>query len=117
MRDLRSRLAELESQPDAQRALLVGRPDSVKALANLADGGDAPVVRYLALRELSTVMADYKGRLQDDELLADVRAVARRAKRETHHRLARELGGDSAKAKEILKWFEKRLAKLGRATP
>lgn len=117
MRDLRSRLAAFESQPDAQRALLVGRPDSVKALANLADGDDAPVVRYLVLRELSTVMADYKERLQDDELLADLRTVARRAKRETRHRLACELGGDSTKAKEILKWFEKRLAKLGRTTP
>ena len=117
MRNLRSRLAELESQPDAQRALLVGRPDSVKALANLADGGEAPVVRYLVLRELSTVMADHRECLRDDKLLADVRAVTRRAKRETRIRLSSELGGDSAKAGKMLNWFEKRLAEFGRATP
>ena len=117
MRNLRIRLVELESQPDAQRALLVGRPDSVIALANLADGGEAPVVRYLLLRELWTVTADYRESLQDDKLLARVRGAARRAKQETRVRLACELGGDSAKAGKMLDWFEKHLAKLGRATP
>ena len=38
MRALRTRLAKLESEPQAQRALLVGRSDSVMALARLADG-------------------------------------------------------------------------------
>ena len=113
MRALRARLAELESQPEARRALLVGRPDSVMALANLADGGEAPVVRYLVLRELCSVLNDYKKSLRDDDLVRLVRKMTRRARRETHSRLACELGGNSAKAKRMLNWFDKRLAHFG----
>lgn len=111
-RGLRTRLAELESQPRAQRALLVGRPDSVVALANLADGGDAPVVRYLVLRELSSIVADYRNGLRDDDLVDRVRQMMQRAKRETRDRLTDELEGDSDKARKMLKWFDKRLASL-----
>ena len=115
-RALRTRLAELESQPDAQRALLVGRPDSVVALANLADGGEAPVVRYLVLRELASVVVDYKKSLRDDDLVGLVRRMTRNAKQETRGRLAWDLGGDSAKAQRMLNWFDKRLSNLGGGT-
>ena len=115
MRALRTRLGELDSQPEAQRALLVGRPDSVMALANLADGGEAPVVRYLVLRELSSIVADYRESLRDDDLVRLVLKMTRRAKNETRGRLACELGEDSAKAQKMLNWFDKRLANLGGA--
>ena len=116
MRALRTRLAELESHPEAQRALLVGRPDSVMALVNLADGGEAPVVRHLVLRELSSVVVDYQESLRDGDLMRRVRQMTRKARRETRDRLVCELGGDSAKAKRMLNWFDKRLANLGGAT-
>ena len=116
MRGLRTRLAELESQPEAQRALLVGRPDSVMALANLADGGEAPVVRYLVLRELASIFADHKRSLRDDDLVRLVRKMTRRAKHETRERLADELNGDSSKAQKMLNWLDRRLAQFGYPT-
>lgn len=116
MRGLRTRLDEHQTQPHAQRALLVGHPNSVMALANLADGGEVPVVRYLVLLELSSLMADYKESLQDEDIETRVSRLAENAKQETISRLARELGGDSAKAQEMLNWFESRLAEMGDAT-
>ena len=116
MRALRTRFAELESEPQAQRALLVGRSDSVMALARLADGeGEAPVVRYLVLRELSSIVADCKGYSLDGGPLRRVHDMKRRAKTTTLKQLASELRGDRESARKMLDWFEKRLAKMDRA--
>ncbi len=112
MRALRTRLAELESEPQAQRALLVGRSDSVMALARLAAGdGEAPVVRYLVLHELSSIVTDCKG----GSPLRRVHEMKRRAKSTTLKQLACELKGDREKARKMLDWFERRLAKMDRA--
>ncbi len=116
MRALRTRLGELETEPQAQRALLVGRSDSVVALARLADGdGEAPVVRYLVLRELSSIVADCKGSSLHGDPLRRVREMKRRAKATTLKQLAAELRGDREKARRVLDWFERRLAKMDRA--
>ena len=113
MRALRTRLAELESEPQAQRALLVGRSDSVMALARLADGdGEAPVVRYLVLRELSSIVADCKEYSLDGAPLRRVHEMKCRAKSTTLKQLTFELEGDREKARKMLDWFEKRLAKM-----
>ena len=116
MRALRTRLAKLESEPQAQRALLVGRSDSVMALARLADGdGEAPVVRYLVLRELSSIVADCKECSLDGAHLRRVHEMKRRAKSTTLKQLVSQLKGDRKKARKMLDWFEKRLAKMDRA--
>lgn len=113
MRALRTRLAELESDPEAQRALLVGRSDSVMALAILADHeGEAPVVRYLVLRELSSIATDFKGAALDGDPLRRVHHMKRRAKTNTLNQLTCELAGDRNHARKMLDWFEKRLAKM-----
>ena len=115
MRALRTRLGELESEPQAQRALLVGRSDSVMALARLADGdGEAPVVRYLVLRELSSIVRDCKEKVLEGDLARRVHKMKRRAKTTTLKQLASELGGDGEHARKMLDWFEKRLAKMDR---
>lgn len=113
MRALRTRLGDLESESQAQRALLVGRSDSVMALARLADGdGEAPVVRYLVLRELSSIVADCKGSSLHGGPLRRVHEMKRRAKATTLRQLACELKGDRQKARKMLDWFERRLAKM-----
>ena len=113
MRALRTRLGDLESESQAQRALLVGRSDSVMALARLADGdGEAPVVRYLVLRELSSIVADCKGSSLHGGPLRRVHEMKRRAKATTLRQLACELKGDRQKARKMLDWFERRLTKM-----
>jgi hypothetical protein len=115
MRAVRTRLGELESEPQAQRALLVGRSDSVMALARLAEGdGEAPVVRYLVLRELSSIVKDCKGPSLYGGPLRRVHKMKRRAKATTLKQLASELRGDREKARKMLDWFERRLAKMDR---
>ena len=115
MRALRTRLGELESEPQAQRALLVGRSDSVMALACLAEGdSEAPVVRYLVLRELSSIEADCKESSLHGSPLRRVHEMKRRAKATALKQLASELNGDREKARKMLGWFERRLAKMDR---
>ena len=115
MRSLRIRLGELDSEPQAQRALLVGRSDSVMALAHLADGdSEAPVVRYLVLRELSSIVADCKESLLRGSPLRRVHEMKRRANATTLKQLVSQLKGDPEKARKMLDWFERRLAKMDR---
>ena len=115
-RAVRTRLGKLESEPQAQRALLVGRSDSVMALARLAeDDGEAPVVRYLVLRELSRIVTDCKGSSLHGDPLRYVHEMKRRAKATTLKQLTSELRGDREKARKMLDWFERRLAKMDRA--
>lgn len=111
MRALRGRLAERAAYPEQQRALLVGRPDSAMALALLADqDGEAPVVRYLVLRELCGVITAW-GALLDEALVARVSAMADRARARTLAQLIGEVK-DAARADEMLGWFEAQLAAM-----
>ena len=118
MRSLRTKLAELKAQPEKQRALLVGRPDSVMTLAELADGaGEAQVVGYLVLRELSSIVSNCGTDILNDKLLHRLREMERRAKKMTLDKLACELAGDRATGRKMLNWFEKRLAKQDEIAP
>lgn len=114
MRSLREKLADLDERPDIQRAYLVGRPDSVMALAHLADReGEARVVRYLVLRELICVLAGW-ARLLDDSLVARARDMAHHARERTLEQLSAELGTDAHRADTMLDWFEDQLGRLNR---
>lgn len=114
MRALRAKLNGLEQHPDIQRAYLVGRPDSVMALANLADRDEeAPIVRYLVLRELCGVVSTW-AHLLDDDLAARADQMAAQARDRTHAQLLDELGADKQKAESVLDWFEQALVGLDR---
>lgn len=113
LKALRAKLAELCPYPDVQRALLVGRPDSVMALAHLADrDGTATVVRYLVLIELSKIATRW-ARVLGDDLTQRITEMALSAKGRTFRELRSELQGDDAKAKDLLGWFEARLGGFG----
>ena len=122
IRALRKKLADPKSRPEAQRALLVSRPDSVMALCNLAAReGEAPIVRYLVLRELYSIVREAKTLLDADgeklletSLACRARKMAHKARADTGKQLSCELEGDSEKAEAILQWFEKRLAQWDR---
>ena len=117
MRALRRKLGDLDRHPEAQRALLVGRPDSVMALAHLADrDGEAPVVRYLVLRELYGVLNDW-AELLDTDLLRRAEEMAAQARGRTRALLDAELGADGPTADAMLDWFEARLAMADGGTP
>lgn len=117
MRSVRAKLESLASHPEDQRALLVGRPDSVMALALLADRDDtAAVVRYLVLQELLSVLRDWKAQL-DPVLLKRARTMLKRARQAARARLGDELGPRAAQADEMLAWFERRLSRLDRRAP
>jgi hypothetical protein len=112
MRALQVKLASLDSHPEIQRSLLVGRPDSVMALAQLADHDDeAPIIRYLVLRELFGVMNKWPHVL-DRNIINSATQMAAAARLRTIQRLESELDGDAAKARDMLDWFEVRLAEM-----
>ena len=112
MRGLRTRLDDLAPNPSLQRAHLVGRPDSVMSLAWLADRGvDAPMVRYLVLRELCGVVRDW-AQLLDADLVARADLMAADARARTRAQLDAELGSSTPKADAMLDWFEERLSDL-----
>ena len=112
MKALRVKLAILELQPEIQRALIVGRPDSVMALAHLADRvGEAPVVRYLVLCELFGVVSDWES-LLDEDLVLRTKQMVIDARKRTHIQLLKEVNGDEEKAKAMLGWFERKLAEF-----
>ncbi len=115
MRALRTRLGETASHPVSHYALLVRRPDSVMSLARLASrDGEAPVVRYLVLRELASIVSDCDGGVLDDVLLRDLDEMERGARKTTLVCLASELEDDATKARKMLKWFETKLAEMDR---
>ncbi|TXD37448.1 hypothetical protein FRC98_07055 [Lujinxingia vulgaris] len=112
MRALRAKLQRLNDHPERQRALLVGRPDSVMALARLASGdGAVPVVRYLVLRELCGVMRAWDA-LLDEALVGRVEELASDARARTRGRLSEELGAERGAADAMLGWFEDRLSEI-----
>lgn len=114
MRALRAKLTGLGEHPAIQRAYLVGRPDSVMALAHLADQDEeAPIVRYLVLRELCGVVETW-AHLLDDDLAERARRMAAQARERTHVQLVEELRGDVQKADRVLDWFEQALSRLDR---
>ena len=109
LRALRAKLGGLSPYPADQRALLVGRPNSVMALAHLADrDGTAPVVRYLVLIELSKIATRWASVLGDNRSKR-IAEMACSAKRRTHRKLRDELQDNDAQAKKMLSWFEARL--------
>ncbi len=117
MRALRYKLAGLGEHPEDQRALLVGRPDSVMALARLADRDEtATVVRYLVLQELAGVLTDWAHML-DAALVERVRMMLEYARQAVRTRLNDELDTKAPHAFDMLEWFEHRLSRLDRSTP
>lgn len=107
-------MADLEQHPEIQRAYLVGRPDSVMALAHLADRDEeAPIVRYLVLRELCGVISTW-AHLLDDDLVGRAEQMAVQARGRTHVQLLDELGADKKRADSLLDWFEQALVGLDR---
>ncbi|MCB9650513.1 MAG: hypothetical protein H6730_28575 [Deltaproteobacteria bacterium] len=114
IRALRARLSDPETSPHYQRSLLVGRPDSVWALAHLADGAaEAPIVRHLVLRELRSVFIQWI-ELVEADLVARVEHVADRARTVALRQLELELGDEGSNAERMLDWFEDKLASLDR---
>lgn len=114
MRSLRTKLAGLDQHPDIQRAYLVGRPDSVMSLAHLADrDAEAPIVRYLVLRELCGIVSNWAS-LLDDELVSRAGQMAQQARTRISAQLQKELGEENSKAEKMLEWFEQALAGLDR---
>lgn len=115
MRALRETLRGLEARPDLQRAALIGRPDSVLALARLADRSvEAPVVRYLVLRELGGVLDTWGDRIGDAGLVEGARLMATNARRATRARLESELRDvrPPVDVDAVLAWFEQQLEAL-----
>ena len=114
MSALRRKLRGLEEDQDIQRGYLVGRPDSVMALANLADRDEeAPIVRFLVLREMHGVVSTWANVL-DGELVGRVEQMTRAARDHTVVRLRQDLDGNEKKAGRMLDWFENELAGLDR---
>ena len=114
IRAVRTKLKRLQQTPDIQRAYLVGRPDSVMALAHLADRDEqAPIVRYLVLRETCGVVTTWASVL-DESLVAHARQMATQARDFTRATLRQELLGESKMADDMLDWFEQELLRLDR---
>jgi hypothetical protein len=84
------------------------------ALAHLANRDEeAPVVRYLALRELCGVVSQWAHLLEDD-LVARAQQMADQARIRTRTELLEEPGADEDKADAMLDWFEQGLVGLDR---
>lgn len=114
MRALRVKLNGLDQHPDIQRAYLAGRPDSVMALAHLAERDEeAPIVRYLVLREMYGVISTW-AHLTDGDLVSRAEQMTIQAHDRTLKQLLDELGGNEKKAARILDWFESELDGLDR---
>ncbi len=114
MRALRVKLKGLDKHPDIQRAYLAGRPDSVMALAHLADRDEeAPIVRYLVLQEMYGVISTWAPMI-DGDLVARAEQMMTQARDRTLKQLLDELGGDEKKAASMLDWFARKLDGLDR---
>ncbi len=112
MRALRTKLASLDTRQDIQRGYLVGKPDSVMAMAHLANrDGEAPVVRFLVLRELCSVISSHAS-LLDVELTALAQTMTDHARTRARTLLLDEVGGDTHKADAMLDWFEQQLGRM-----
>ena len=114
MSALRRNLEGLKEHRDIQRGYLVGRPDSVMALALLANRDEeAPIVRFLILRELRDVVSTW-AKVLDRELVRRIEKMTSAARRRTLARLRKDLDGDKKKAGRMLLWFESELVALDR---
>ena len=112
MSELRRKLRALEEDQAVQRAYLVGRPDSVMALAHLADREkETPVVRFLVLLELHDVASEWANVL-DEELVKLIGKMTKTARNCTRASLRENLEGDDRTAHRMLKWFESELSRL-----
>lgn len=110
MRALRAQLRSLAPRPEAQRALLVARPDSVMALVRLAaQDSSTHAIRHLVLEELCGVLRAYQAVL-DTSLIARAEGLAAEVRAALLAQLTAELGGDAPRAAQMLAWFSERLA-------
>jgi hypothetical protein len=113
--DLSSRLAEYEAKAERAmvRALLISRPESVYALAQLAEkAGTSTVVRYLVLREARGLFARFCPEVEQHK---KVRVWTAAASDQVRQALAEDPtvvahGADPAK---LIAWFESQLTTAG----
>lgn len=114
LRMLRGQLDDLAAHPTAQRGFLVGRPDSVMALAMQADRDDnVPIVRYLVLHDLLAVATSYTDIL-DQAVIERLRAMTTQARQRTLGVLRHELTDPTPDPAEMLAWFEAELRRPDR---
>lgn len=112
MRALRTTLRDLGGHPGSQRAYLVGRADSVMALAKqAADGDDIPAVRYLILRELTSVAGDHAAVL-NESVLTRLSELASTARNNTLTALSADRVTEDIDPDTVLAWFETNLQRL-----
>lgn len=118
-RALRDRLKQ-QTNPSIQRSFLVGRADSAMSLAYLADREqEAPVVRYLILKEIHSIVSDWSCLFEPDEFAVVERSqeIANRAREKVRQDLEKELGTSSRRSSDrMLEWFENHLSKLDTTT-
>ena len=118
-RALRQRLKQ-QANPSIQRSFLVGRADSAMSLAYLADREqEAPVIRYLILREIHGIVSSWSCLFEHDEIAVVERAaeIANRAREKVRQDLEKELGTSNKRSSDrMLEWFEDRLSKLDATT-
>ncbi|PRQ04689.1 hypothetical protein ENSA5_05630 [Enhygromyxa salina] len=115
MRALRARLHELEERPDLQRGLLVAGPASAMKVVRQAERARGPApVRFLVLRELGSVLRSWHSVVGDRKLVTRTREVTARLRAEVLAGLETELGRDAGRAEEMLRWFERQLARPDR---
>ncbi len=114
IRAMRLRLHNLDRNPELQRSCLVGRPDSVMALAHLANrDAEVPVVRYLVLKELNALLFDWSDLLEAG-LVEQITQMKETARDRCIALLEVELGSEDEKAEDYLNWFDARLSALDR---
>lgn len=118
-RALRDRLKQ-QTNPSIQRSFLVGRADSAMSLAYLADREqEAPVVRYLILKEIHSIVSDWSCLFEPDKIAVVERAreIANRAREKVRQDLEKELGTSNKRSSDrMLEWFENHLSKLDTTT-
>jgi hypothetical protein len=112
LRMLRGQLDDLAAHPTAQRGFLVGRPDSVMALAMQADRDDnVPIVRYLVLHDLLAVVTSY-AEILDQAVIERLQAMTTQARQRTLDVIGHELTDPNVDPAEMLAWFESQLRRL-----
>jgi hypothetical protein len=112
IRQLGERILEHSERPSVQRAMLVTRPDSLWALAQLAAGSDTPAaLRFLVLSELELTATAHLAVL-DAQVLDRLQVLTAKARRLTLIDLDGEVS-DPERAAEMLAWFEAKASGLG----
>lgn len=115
LRRLEAAVGEQTGRPSVQQALLVTRPDSVWAMAQLTAESDAPApLRFMVLSELAQVAGRHPAAV-GKEARDRLDAMSTVARDETIETLASEVGS-VGQATEMVAWFEQGSASLGGAS-